>query len=73
VTLTGEKARIVLELIREIEPLRAELKRCSMIYQYDEKCYAAKRQGLPHDIYHELPYAEWAAIRDVWGFNGAGT
>lgn len=70
--LRGEAARRVREMLEEIAPLRAELRRLSMIYQVEEKQYAAQRQGLPLDTYYHTPYAEWAAVRAVWGFNGAG-
>lgn len=49
-------------LLGEYNVLKAELKRRSMIYQYDEKCRAAKFFGLTFEQV-DLPYAEWAVIR----------
>lgn len=67
--LRGDPAKQILAMLEEIQPLRDELKRKAMIYQCEEKEYAAKRQGLPIDKYYNWSYVRWAKIRDRWGFN----
>lgn len=60
------------QILIEVQPLREEIKRRAMIYQCEEKEYAAKKDGKPFDAYHHLPYAEWSVIRDRSGFNSKG-
>lgn len=52
-----------------LQPLRDELRSRAMIYQVEEKEFAATRQGLSPTTYHHLPYAEWAEVRARWGYN----
>lgn len=55
--------RIESELL-SLEPLRVAVKARSMVYQADLKERRAVENGLPADAYYDLPYSEWAAIRD---------
>ena len=52
----------LIQLIAEYSALKDELKRRSMIYQYEEKVRAAKFFGLTFEQV-DLPYVEWAKIR----------
>lgn len=56
-------AELIAEL-EEIEKIKQALKVRAMIYQVDAKEKAAARDGLPNDAYYNLPYSEWAVIRD---------
>lgn len=55
----------ILRELEEIEEMKRRLKQRNMIYQADAKERAAARDGLAHDAYYHLPYAEWAKIRDA--------
>lgn len=62
----------MLEIIDRIEKeamaiteLKRVLKQRAMIYQLDKKEQMAKLHGKPIDSYYDLPYSEWAKIRDV--------
>lgn len=68
--LKGEAATRVRAILEALQPLRDELKRKAMIYQCEEKEYAAKRQGFPLDKYYRWSYVRWAKVRAKWGFNG---
>lgn len=68
--LTQTQQDRLLDLMVKRRVLMDEIKRRAMIYQCEEKEYAATRQGLPFDTYHHMSYAEWAEIRAIWGFNG---
>ncbi len=48
--------------LAEIEVLKTELKRRSMIYQYEEKVAAASFLGLTFDEVN-VAYVDWARIR----------
>lgn len=48
----------------DIDLMIQKMKQRSMIYQIDSKESLAKKRGLPLDIYHNLPFAQWVAVRD---------
>jgi hypothetical protein len=49
-----------------VQALKDELRRCTMIYQYDEKTRAARFLGIdPEDLY-EMAYDDWAKIRSEY-------
>jgi hypothetical protein len=56
--------KVLIGKLEEIAVLQARVKQRSMVYQPTEKERCAERDGLPHDAYYDLPYGEWAAIRD---------
>lgn len=48
--------------LEDLEGLKKELKRRTMIYQCENKENAAKDRGLPLDTYYDLSYVEWSVI-----------
>jgi len=51
--------------LEEIEVLKRQIKEQSMIYQAELKEGMAKRNKVTFDSYYNLPYKEWAKIRDA--------
>jgi len=51
------------QALAETAILKAELKRRSMIYQYEEKCRVAAFFGMTFEQVN-LPFAEWSELRD---------
>lgn len=41
-----------------------KLKNRAMVYQVFAKESLAEKRGLPLDTYHNLPFAQWVAVRD---------
>ena len=52
--------------LREYSRLKAEYKKATMVYQYDEKLECAKELGLtfPDDV--DIEYSQWAQLRGAW-------
>lgn len=61
--MTDAQAEKLGEALAEIEICKAELKRRSMIYQYDDKVAAAKHFGLTFEQV-DIEFTEWMKIRD---------
>jgi hypothetical protein len=56
------------QLVRDLETvneMKDELKRRSMIYQYDEKLVVARHFGLSFAEV-DLPYVEWKVLREQY-------
>lgn len=58
---SAETHPIIREL-DEIETMKRERKRHSMVYQAEEKRAAAKADGLEPEAYYNLPYEQWREI-----------
>jgi len=55
------------QALEEIERLRKIIRTSSMIYQREEKDQVARANGVDPTTYYDLPYVEWARIRDNAG------
>jgi|JI10StandDraft_1071094.scaffolds.fasta_scaffold31909_11 hypothetical protein len=62
---TAVRLRRLVQLTAEAAALKQVLKERSMIYQHDEKLRVARHYGLTFEQVN-LPYAEWAALRDKY-------
>lgn len=61
-TLTPERYFKLLVDMAVVSELKAEFKRKSMIYQYEEKCAAARHFGLTFEQVN-LPFKGWIIIK----------
>jgi hypothetical protein len=60
--MTAAQAEKIGTALAEIEILKAELKRRSLIYQYEDKVAAAKHFGLTFEQV-DIEFTEWMKIR----------
>lgn len=51
--------------MQQYHDLKAELKRRTMIYQYEEKVSVAKAIGVEPEVLFEMPYETWSAVRKL--------
>jgi hypothetical protein len=49
----------LLQNLAELNTLKAELKRCTMIYHYQEKCSIAWMYGITPQTFFDMPYVEY--------------
>jgi hypothetical protein len=61
--ITNAKLRQLRWAMLEIDAMRRELKRRTMIYQYDDKCRVAAYYKLDPQTLFDMPYTEWAELR----------
>lgn len=62
--ITNAKLRQLYWDTLEVAAMRRELKRRTMIYQYDDKCRVAAYYKRDPQTLFDMPYAEWAELRD---------
>lgn len=53
----------LIENLEIVAALRERIKRCSMIYQYEDKCRAAAHFGMDPQALFDMAFVEWMELR----------